>query len=112
MWATISTSPDRASVTTQVTSPSASNFGAKARPSSTSSADPRWAKGESWSDKNTSLENRVSQSARTGEARQVGRERYYIGLLRGLMLRDEATPWATVAVAQRSLPRTMVMKRT
>ena len=35
MWATISTSPERASVATQVTSPSASNLGAKTAPSST-----------------------------------------------------------------------------
>src|SRR5262249_48641400 len=49
--ATINTSPDRASVATQMTSPSASNFGAKAWPSSTSSVEPRWAKGESSSDK-------------------------------------------------------------
>src|SRR6266849_3636044 len=43
MCATISTSPERASVATQVMSPSASNFGANARPSSTSSVEPRWA---------------------------------------------------------------------
>src|SRR6478609_3564303 len=43
MWATISTAPDRASVATQVTSPSASNLGAKAAPSSTSSVEPRTA---------------------------------------------------------------------
>ena len=53
IWATISTSPDCASVTTQVTSPSASNLGAKARPSSTSSVETRWAKGETWSGKTT-----------------------------------------------------------
>src|SRR5919201_5162075 len=53
MWATISTSPDCASVTTQVTSPSASNLGAKARPSSTSSVETRWTKGGTWSDKTT-----------------------------------------------------------
>src|SRR6188768_1407957 len=43
MWATISTAPDRASVATQVTSPSASNLGAKSAPSSTSSVEPRTA---------------------------------------------------------------------
>src|SRR5262245_65559865 len=40
MCATMSTSPERASVATQVTRPSASNFGANARPSSTSSVEP------------------------------------------------------------------------
>src|SRR5262245_16262087 len=40
MCATISTSPDFASVATQVTSPSASNFGVNARPSSTSLVEP------------------------------------------------------------------------
>src|SRR5207342_3544300 len=44
MWATINTSPVFASVATQVTSPSASNFGANARPSSTDSVEPRGAK--------------------------------------------------------------------
>src|SRR5262249_24423996 len=39
MCATISTSPVATSVATQVISPSASNFGAKARPSSTCSAE-------------------------------------------------------------------------
>src|SRR5262249_42071031 len=39
MWATISTSPERASVTTAVINPSAPNFGAKVRPSSISCAD-------------------------------------------------------------------------
>src|SRR3954466_6698713 len=49
MCATISTSPEPTSVATQVTSPFASNFGANARPSSTSSVEPRDAKGESCS---------------------------------------------------------------
>src|SRR4051812_27559285 len=40
MCATINNSPDCASVATQVTSPSASNFGVKARPSSTSLVEP------------------------------------------------------------------------
>src|SRR5438046_6303106 len=44
MCATISTSPEPISVATQVTSPSASNFGANALPSSTSSVEPRCAK--------------------------------------------------------------------
>src|SRR5262249_17984660 len=39
MWATISTLPDLASVTTAVTSPSASDLGAKAKPSSMSCGD-------------------------------------------------------------------------
>src|SRR3954469_22486777 len=47
--ATMSTSPERVSVTTHVTNPFASNFGANARPSSTSSVEPRDAKGESCS---------------------------------------------------------------
>src|SRR5471032_1773062 len=41
MCATISTSPDFTSVATAVISPSASNFGAKAKPSSTSAVEPR-----------------------------------------------------------------------
>src|SRR5262245_1535914 len=40
MCATMSTSPERAAVATQVTRPSASNLGANARPSSTSSVEP------------------------------------------------------------------------
>src|SRR5262245_2713558 len=46
MCATISTSPDCASVATQVTSPSASNLGVKARPSSTSLVEPGPAKAD------------------------------------------------------------------
>src|SRR5262245_38850261 len=48
MCATISTSPDCASVATQVTSPSASNFGVKARPSSTSLVEPGAANADDW----------------------------------------------------------------
>src|SRR5262245_58803930 len=44
MCATISTSPDRASVATQVINPSASNFGVSAKPSSTSWVEPGAAK--------------------------------------------------------------------
>jgi hypothetical protein len=44
MCATISTSPDAASVATQVTSPSASNFGVSAAPSSSSAVVPGGAK--------------------------------------------------------------------
>src|SRR5262245_55729329 len=44
MCATISTSPDLASVATQVTSPSASNFGASAMPSSSSAVERAGAK--------------------------------------------------------------------
>jgi hypothetical protein len=44
MCATISTSPERASVATQTIRPSASNLGENARPSSTSSVEPRGAK--------------------------------------------------------------------
>src|ERR1700684_765624 len=44
--ATISTSPDAASVATQVTSPSASNFGVSAKPSSRSALVPGDAKGD------------------------------------------------------------------
>src|SRR5262245_21290277 len=54
MCATISTSPELASVATQVTRPSASNLGAKPRPSSTCPVEPRAAKGASSSDKETS----------------------------------------------------------
>src|SRR4029077_8120857 len=46
MCATISTSPDAASVATQVTSPSASNFGVSAKPSSRSALVPGGAKGD------------------------------------------------------------------
>src|SRR5580704_2676503 len=46
MCATISTSPETASVATQVTSPSASNFGVSAKPSSRSALVPGGAKGD------------------------------------------------------------------
>src|ERR1700683_3386621 len=46
MCATISTSPDAASVATQVTSPSASNFGVSAKPSSSAALVPGGAKGD------------------------------------------------------------------
>src|SRR3984885_9376526 len=46
MCATISTSPETASVATQVTSPSASNFGVSAKPSSRSALVPGDAKGD------------------------------------------------------------------
>src|SRR6202051_4935781 len=46
MCATISTSPETASVATQVTSPSASNFGVSAAPSSRSALVPGGAKGD------------------------------------------------------------------
>src|SRR6202051_2815933 len=46
MCATISTSPDDTSVATQVTSPSASNFGVSAVPSSSSALVPDGAKGD------------------------------------------------------------------
>ena len=46
MCATISTSPDLASVATAVISPSASNLGAKARPSSISAVEPRGSKSD------------------------------------------------------------------
>src|SRR4051794_36234206 len=46
MCATIRTSPDVASVVTQVTSPSASNFGDSSAPSSTSWVEPRGGKDE------------------------------------------------------------------
>src|SRR5262245_57351218 len=51
MWATIRISPELASVATQVTNPSPSNFGASARPSSTSAVEPRRAKEAGWSAK-------------------------------------------------------------
>src|SRR5215831_15140884 len=70
MWATINRSPDRASVATQTISPSASNFGAKARPSSTSSVEPRGAKDESSSDKKN-LAQKSEKCARAG-----GRPKY------------------------------------
>src|SRR5665213_2666930 len=44
--ATISTSPEAASVATAVIRPSASNLGAKAKPSSTSAGEPRNANGD------------------------------------------------------------------
>src|SRR5262252_4415901 len=50
MCATISTSPDQVSVTTQVTSPLASNLGARRRPSSTWSGLPCGAKLKGFSD--------------------------------------------------------------
>src|SRR5262245_4064404 len=71
MWATINTSPDRASVATQMTSPSASNFGANVRPSSTSAVEPRDAKGERSSDKKN-----LAQKSKSGIARAGGRSRY------------------------------------
>src|ERR1700691_1469585 len=46
MCATISTSPETTSVATQVTSPSASNFGVSAKPSSRSALVPGGAKGD------------------------------------------------------------------
>src|ERR1700734_1421548 len=46
MCATISTSPDAASVATQVRDPSASNFGVSAKPSSRSALVPGGAKGD------------------------------------------------------------------
>ena len=55
MCATISTSPDLASVATQVTSPSASNFGVKARPSSASWAEEALANGDGLSAKSAIL---------------------------------------------------------
>ena len=87
MWATINTSPDRASVATQVTRPSASNFGANARPSSTSSAEPRGAKGERSSDKNNLAQKSKSGVARLGERSKYSpacetRAAHYIELLR------------------------------
>src|SRR5262249_44459666 len=113
-----------ASVATQTISPSASNFGAKARPSSTSSVEPRGAKGESSSDKkNLAQKPKLSSAARADGpaiarygARRVGRS---IGPLEaheappalGMTFGYGARPGA-VAAAQRSVPRTMVMKRT
>src|SRR6516165_2560406 len=69
MCATINTSPDRASVATQMTRPSASNFGAKARPSSTSSIEPRGAKDEVSSDKKNLAQK--SESALARRATQI-----------------------------------------
>src|ERR1700722_18395738 len=46
IWATISTSPDAASVATAVTSPLASNFGVSAKPSSRAASDPGGANGD------------------------------------------------------------------
>src|SRR6516164_8085304 len=54
MCATISTSPEPASVATQVTSPSASNFGHNVRPSSTSCVGP--GAGKNGFDNRTSLD--------------------------------------------------------
>src|SRR5262249_7785996 len=124
MWATINRSPDRASVATQTISPSASNFGAKARPSSTSSVEPRGAKGESSSDKKNLAQNPKLSSAARADGPAIGRHAarraaHYIGLLRGhdalpalgMTFGCGARPGA-VAAAQRSVPRTIVMKRT
>src|SRR5262249_19135220 len=87
MWATINTSPDRASVATQTTRPSASNFGANARPSSTSSIGPRRAKGERSSDKKNLVQKPKLSSAARADGPAIARQRapraaHYIELLR------------------------------
>src|SRR5262249_34573019 len=86
MWATINTSPDRASVATQTTRPSASNFGANARPSSISSIGPRGAKGERSSDKKNLAQNPKLSSAARADGPAIAqhaatRAAHYIGLL-------------------------------
>src|SRR5262249_27939068 len=73
----------RASVATHTISPSASNFGAKARPSSTSSVEPRGAKGESSSDKKNLAQNPKLSSAARADGPAIGRRAaHYIRLFR------------------------------
>jgi hypothetical protein len=103
-----------------MTSPSASNFGANARPSSTSSAEPRCAKGKSSSDKKNLAKIVVGRAGGRSSNRSACQTRaaHYIELLRvrtalparGMI--SAAVLAGSATAAQRSAPRTMVMKRT
>src|SRR5215813_3101164 len=73
MCATISTSPDCTSVATQVTSPSASNFGVKARPSSTSLIEPGAAKTGDWTTSASHTKRRSALVHQGHESNLLGR---------------------------------------